>query len=134
MIDLSNAAPVSVHSICTKVGNKSRQRRRQMPTVLAEKSNSWPIVLLFAPSAHCGLAKDVASNDSQDFRYWYRFDVDDFTVWARNRHHAQSLMSHLSGDDGDRNETGFYDLPKEFLKTRNRQNILRGLQELLARV
>jgi len=52
--------------------------------------------------AHCGLIRELAPAEGQDYQLWYRASVRGRTVWAATREHLDFLVAWMTGQVDER--------------------------------
>ena len=50
---------------------------------------------------HCGLVRDVAAANGQDFVFWYKVTIGGEAVWASNRAELDALVAWLGDERRD---------------------------------
>lgn len=51
---------------------------------------------------HCGLIRELAPEQGQDYQLWYRASVRGRTVWAATREHLDFLVAYMTGQVDER--------------------------------
>ncbi len=91
----------------------------------------------------CGLSKEVASRDAENYELWYATSFRGQRIWARNKQHLSFLISWFSGEirEADVRFAGFEkphfetrvmveSFPKWMGLAKNRQGVLKCLAKM----